>query len=165
MSQPYIGEVRIVAFTFAPQGWAFCDGSTQSISQNEALYTLLGTTYGGDGQQTFNLPNLLGRVPIHMGGGYVQGALAGTEQVGVIAQQLPVHNHLLAATTAGASSTSPGGNLLATSGVDAYVPPTNVQPMSSNSTATGGYTKHENMMPFLCINYIISLYGVYPSQN
>jgi microcystin-dependent protein len=170
MATPYIGEIRLVGFNFAPVNWAFCDGTLQAISQNEALYTLLGTTYGGDGTSTFALPDLRGRVPIHQGtyqaNSYIIGQRAGTETVTLTTNQIAAHNHPLQASTTVATSPNPTNNLqAATQSVNAYVTPTAVTPMSSVSTASGGSQPHENMQPYLVVNFIIALFGVFPSQG
>lgn len=172
MAQPYVGEIRMFAGNFAPAGWAFCEGQTLPISENEVLFQLIGTTYGGDGEQTFNLPNLASRVPIHMGTGpdgttYEMGEMAGVESVTLTPQQIPSHNHALVATTAIATQSSPSGNLLAqSSAMDLYiedVPNVALSPQSIGPA--GGSQPHENMQPFLCINFIISLFGIFPSQT
>lgn len=160
----------MAGFNFPPVGWASCDGAIQAISQNEVLFTLIGTTYGGDGVQTFALPDLQGRVPIHQGtyqsNTYVIGQKAGTETVTVLTSQIPAHNHTLQASTATANSNNPTGNLqAATQSVNAYVTPTTITQMSSVSTATGGSQPHENMQPYLVVNFIIALFGIFPSQN
>jgi microcystin-dependent protein len=170
MSQPYIGEVRMGGWTFAPVNWSFCDGSTIAIDQNEALFNLIGTTYGGNGTTTFVLPNLLGRVPVHMGKStsgstYIIGQLSGTETVTLQTTQIPAHSHPLAATSGAASNNpSPAGQTFAASTPDLYITPTAVTPMSAASTGAGGSLPHENIMPFQCITYIIALYGIYPTQ-
>jgi len=167
MSQPYVGEIRIVGFNFAPQGWAFCDGAQLAISQNDVLFNLIGTTYGGDGVQTFNLPDLQGRVPIHMGSGFVQGQFSGTETATLSTNELPSHSHILEASSAGATANTPAGNVFATASIDAYIPPTTVVATTSVTTAdpSSGGGPHENMMPFLGLNFIISMFGIYPSQT
>src|SRR5258708_5326724 len=134
MSQPYVGEIRMVGFNFAPIGWAFCDGAAQSIDQNNALYNLIGTTYGGDGQTTFDLPNLLGRVPIHMSPNYQIGQISGVENVTVLTNQLPSHSHVLEASGASATSDSPAGAVLATTTNNVYNPPATVVASSSVTT-------------------------------
>jgi microcystin-dependent protein len=174
MAQPYIGEIRMFAGNFAPNGWMFCDGQTLAISENDALFTLIGTTYGGDGQETFNLPNLQSRIPIHMGTGpdgitYSLAEAAGTEQETLTIQQIPSHTHTMLGSKSNANSSNPAGNVVAT------VPTFGVRPygtdapkitMDANSvTPVGGSQPHENCQPFLCINYIISLFGVYPTQT
>ncbi|MEO7717701.1 MAG: tail fiber protein [Capsulimonas sp.] len=165
MSEPYIGEIRMVGFSFAPNGWALCNGSTLAISQNDALFNLIGTTYGGDGVQTFNLPNLLGRTPIHFSSNIPLGAIAGSETVTLISAQLPPHSHPLRAMNGPASTTTATGVLLASASVNVYTPPTSVVATTTVTTATGGGQPHDNMAPYLCVNFAISLFGVYPSQN
>lgn len=172
MATPYIGEIRMFAGSFAPQGWALCWGQTMPISENDALFTLIGTTYGGDGQTTFNLPDLRSRVPVHMGyqGGitYTIGQTGGLETVTLTAQQLPAHQHAPLANATG-NSLTPGGNVWASSPAVQFVEPLPANlnanmPADSISTAGGGQP-HENRIPFLAINFIISLYGIYPTQS
>jgi microcystin-dependent protein len=173
MSSPYIGEIRLFGGNFAPQGWSFCNGQLIAISQNETLFNLIGTTFGGDGVQTFGLPDLQGRVPIHMGtdtfGNYVLGDKAGAETVTLTTSQIPVHSHVPRAATI-ADSVSPSGKIWSTD-PSATVAPYNTAPtanMSMNANAigsTGGSQAHDNMQPFLAISYIISLFGIYPSQT
>jgi microcystin-dependent protein len=161
------------AGNFAPNGWMFCEGQTLPISENDALFTLIGTTYGGDGQETFNLPNLASRVPIHMGTGpdgvnYQLAEAAGTESVTLTVQQIPSHSHPFTASTANGTATNPGGSVLAASvsSVQPLIVGTGSDPMSGNSvTPQGGSQPHENCQPFLCINFIISLFGVFPTQT
>jgi microcystin-dependent protein len=157
---------------FAPNGWMFCEGQQLAISENEVLFQLIGTTYGGDGQTTFNLPNLASRAPIHMGTGpdgttYQIGEMAGTEQETLTVQQIPIHSHALLASTSPGNLNAPGGNLIAESAaVKVYIEDTPSVNMNFNSvTPTGGSQPHENCQPFLCINFIISLFGVFPSQT
>jgi microcystin-dependent protein len=176
MSQGFVGEIRMFAGNFAPAGWAFCDGQPQAISENEALFQLIGTTYGGDGQSTFNLPDLRGRVPIHQGTGstgtsYQLGEMAGTEQVTLTLQQIPSHNHLVNATNA-TPSVTPSNAIPATAtstqqGVMAYGPQTGAALAFAAATIqpAGGSQPHENIQPILAINFIISLFGIFPSQN
>jgi microcystin-dependent protein len=170
MSQPYIGEIRMFAGNFAPTGWALCNGQILSISENETLYNLIGTTYGGDGQNTFAVPNLCGRIPIHMGTGpglstYVIGQAAGTEQVTLLTTQIPSHTHTLNASTGGTLSSDPTNN--APNGLaKLYSKTLTSVGMAPNMIApTGGSQPHNNMMPYLTVTFIISLYGVFPSQN
>ena len=173
MAQPYVGEIRMFAGNFAPAGWMFCDGTTLPISENETLFQLIGTTYGEDGQSTFNLPDLRGRVPVHQGTDpgtgttFQMGEMAGVETVTLTTQQMPQHNHALMATTNPGTQLNPGGNLLSNSqGPLPYIqenPDGNlnaqaIQPM-------GGSQPHENMQPFLVVSFIISLYGLFPSQT
>ena len=169
---PYVGEIRMFAGNFAPNGWMFCEGATLPIAENEVLFQLIGTTYGGDGQETFNLPNLASRVPIHMGTSpsgttYQLGEMAGTEQETLTTQQIPNHTHPYTASTAPASSNDPSGNVLGQSGQRAiYTEDTTTTALAPTSIApAGGSQPHENTQPFLCINFIISLFGVFPSQT
>jgi microcystin-dependent protein len=167
MSQPYVGEIRLVGFNFAPAGWAFCDGSLLAISQNDVLFNLVGTTYGGDGQNTFALPDLRGRSPVHIGGSlsYQIGQNGGVENVTVTGQQVPVHNHPFTVQGGSGGLLTPAGNFLAGSALGQYAP-TPGDGVSGNvlSANTGGQP-HDNLMPYLALNFVISLYGVYPSQN
>ena len=161
------------AGNFPPVGWAFCEGQTLPISENDALFTLIGTTYGGDGQETFNLPNLQSRVPMHMGNGpdgvnYPLAQMAGTESVTLTTQQIPIHTHPLTASTGDGTSPNPQGNVLAQTpaGITPYfedAPSANMSP--SAITPVGGSQPHENCQPFLCINFIISLFGIFPTQT
>ncbi len=171
MSEPYVGEIRMVGFNFAPVNWAFCNGQLVPISENETLFNLIGTTYGGDGQSTFALPNLQSRVPIHMGtssagGTYVIGQMAGEEQVTLNANQIPSHSHVPQANSGAGTQTSPGGNVWAASGALPYSNNPPNAPMAPQAVQnTGGSQPHGNIQPYLAINFIISLYGIYPSQN
>ena len=172
MGQPYVGEIRMFAGSFAPAGWAFCAGQLLPISENETLYNLIGTTYGGDGQATFQLPDLQGRVPVHMGtltGGatYVIGQKAGEEQVTLRINQIPAHNHAALANTS-ANGTSPSGTVWAGNpDLAQFAAPTvfNGQMNASAIQSTGGSQPHDNMVPFLAVSFIISLFGVYPSPT
>jgi microcystin-dependent protein len=173
MADPFVAEIRMFPFNFAPKGWAWCDGQLLPLSQNTALFSLLGTTYGGDGKSTFNLPDLRGRVPIHWGtnpstgSSFLIGERAGVETVTLTTQQIPQHSHALAATTAIGTQVNPGGNLLANSqGPQPYIqedPDNSLGPQAL--AATGGSQPHDNMQPYLGINFIISLFGVFPSQT
>jgi len=170
MGQPFVGEIRMGAWNFAPVNWAFCNGAIQAIDQNTALFQLIGTTYGGDGINTFALPDLQGRIPLHQGtdrsgNPYVIGQRSGTESVTVLTNQLPSHNHPLQASTGAPSSTDPTGLTFATASVDTYITPTTVVATSDPTTPTGGSQPHDNMMPFLCVSYVISLFGIFPSQG
>jgi microcystin-dependent protein len=174
MTQPYVGEVRMFGGNFAPAGWALCNGASMSISNNTVLYQLIGTTYGGDGVNTFNLPNLQARLAVGMGQGtglsnYVLGQAAGSETVTITTSQLPSHNHPLRATTTAATLNTPGGNLTGqpASGARMYTS-TNTPLVNLNSascTMTQGNMPHQNMMPFQCVTFIIALYGIFPSQS
>jgi microcystin-dependent protein len=169
MSTPYVGEIRLFAGNFAPIGWMFCQGQTISIAENEVLFQLIGTTYGGDGQTTFSLPDLSGRVPVHQGQGpgtssRTLGELGGTETVTLLASQMPAHTHALHASTAVATGTAPGGALLATTAVASYDPGAAATAMAASAVGpAGGSQPHENMAPTLALSYIISLFGIYPS--
>ena len=169
MSDPYIGEIRMFGGNFAPVGWAFCAGQAIPISENDTLFTLIGTTYGGDGQETFKLPDLQGRIPIHQGNGHIIGEQSGVESVTLTTQQLPVHSHSLVASNDQGTLPDPGNNILArtsTPGVFLYIDDLpDVQLNAQSITPIGGSQPHDNMAPFLCISYIISLYGIFPSQT
>ena len=168
---PYVGEIRMFAGNFAPNGWMFCEGATLPISENEVLFQLIGTTYGGDGEQTFQLPNLASRVPIHMGTGpdgttYQLGEQAGTEQETLTTQQIPNHTHPWLGSTANAGSPDPAGGVPAVAQGDVYCTSLSATNMSPNAIGpAGGSQPHENTQPFLCINFIISLFGIFPSQS
>jgi microcystin-dependent protein len=173
MSQPYIGEIRMFGGNFAPAGWAFCTGQLVPISENDALFNLIGTTYGGDGQENFALPNLQGRIPIHAGQGpgisqnYQLGEMAGVETVTLTTQQIPIHNHALVASTDPANTPNPGNNVLsAPITATPFFQQNPTVAMNPNMLAgQGGNQPHDNMMPFLVVNYIISLFGIYPTQS
>jgi microcystin-dependent protein len=176
MSESYVGEIRLFGFGRTPSGWQACDGSLLSIAENDILFTLLGTTYGGDGETTFAVPDLRGRVPIHYGQGpglgfYALGEQGGTETVTLVPAQLPGHTHMAVVTSAPATAATPGPNLLpgAVSGDSFYVSEpagATAVAMSSQSTSpAGGSQPHENCMPTLTVQYCISLYGLYPSRN
>lgn len=172
MAQPYVGEVRMFAGNFAPDGWAFCAGQLMAISENDVLFTLIGTTYGGDGQSTFRLPDLQGRIPIHFGTGpsgvtRVQGETGGQESVTISPGQLPGHAHSFGVIHgAPGNQVSPSGRVPAMSlNVVPYtVAPPTVPMNASAIVPTGGSQPHDNLQPFLCLNFIISLFGIFPSQ-
>lgn len=174
MAQPFIGEIRMFGGTFAIQGWAFCNGSLLSIAQNQALYNLLGTTYGGDGVNTFALPDLQGRIPVHQGQGaglqnYVIGQKGGLEAVTLIGSQLPVHTHLAIGSASGASAPNPGNNTWGNAGItnESFGPGSsaNASMNAGSTTNAGSNLPHDNLLPFLVISFIIALNGIYPSQN
>lgn len=172
MSEPYVGEIRMFAGNFAPRGWAFCDGQLLAISQNDALFSLLGTVYGGDGRTTFGLPDLRGRVPVHVGSGpglspRSWGEKYGQETVTLTTSQMPTHNHDVLASNAVGSQAAPGGAMLASSPtVRLYRPvPTNADFDAAATSSVGGGQSHNNIMPFLCVNFIIALFGIYPSRQ
>lgn len=170
MSEPFLGEVRVFAGSFAPSGWAFCDGSLVSIAENDALYALIGTTYGGDGVTTFGLPDLRGRSPLHQGQGpgmsnHVIGEHGGLEHVVLTTAELPSHNHQ-PLYTATATSTSPEQSHWAAQASSAFSDATaNAQLAGDALLPAGGNQPHENMPPFLALAYIIALYGIFPSQG
>lgn len=172
MATPYVGEIRLFAGNFAPNGWLFCEGQTLPISENEVLFQLIGTTYGGDGQETFRLPDLQGRLPVHQGqlqGGsnYIIGESAGTEEVTLTIQQIPVHTHAFQASANSADVASPKNAVVATSTTtNAFIVSTPAQPMAPQAIVPiGGSQPHTNIQPYLCINFIISLFGIFPSQT
>lgn len=173
MSQPFIGEIKMFAGNFAPRGYALCDGQLLSISQNNALFALLGTLYGGDGRITFGLPEMRGRIPLHEGPGPGLptrdiGLKAGGETATVSLNQLPVHTHGLSASTAAADETELQGHVLAPTNapVDQYGQDPSIVDMSVSAvTSVGGGNAHNNAMPFLCVNFMIALSGVFPSRN
>ena len=171
MSQPYVGEVRMFAGNFPPVGWLFCDGQILPISENETLFQLIGTTYGGDGQETFAMPNLQSRIPVHQGTAssgttYQIAESAGAESVTLTTNQIPSHTHPFVVSGDSGSQSNPGGAEVA-AGVSVYraAQPPNVPMNAQAITSTGGSQPHDNMQPFLCINFIISLFGIFPSQN
>lgn len=172
MSEPFVGEVRMFAGNFAPRGWAFCDGQLLAVSQNDALFSLLGTIYGGDGRTTFGLPDLRGRIPIHAGSGpglspRRLGAKAGAEKVTLTVNQMPSHNHRMQASQDAGNSALPSGGVPASTGaVRLFSPTFQATPMNSSTlNTTGGSRSHTNLQPFLCINFIIALFGIYPSRH
>jgi microcystin-dependent protein len=172
MSEPFVGEIRMFAGSFAPQGWAFCDGQLLAVSQNDALFSLLGTVYGGDGRTTFGLPDLRGRIPIHAGNGpglspQRLGSRAGTENVTLTVQQLPSHSHTWQATSGAPQNSSPANAALAKPTASIFQGTlANLQTMNSQMIVpTGGSGSHTNLMPFLCVNFIIALFGIYPSRQ
>ena len=169
MGTPYVGEIRMFAGNFAPVGWAFCQGQTLPISENDVLFTLIGTTYGGDGETTFNLPNLASRVPVHMGSSFIIGQTGGVESVTLTTSQIPAHSHVPQCNSNAGSDASPQNNLWAVSGSNLYADNTNGPPSVNMDPgalqSSGGSQPHDNMVPFLCINFILSLFGVFPSQT
>ena len=168
MSQPYVGEIRIFAGNFAPNGWAFCQGQLMAIAENDTLFQLIGTTYGGDGQNTFALPDLQGRFPVHQGPGFTLGQQGGTETVALTTAQLPQHAHPAICSSGGGNSGPPVGKFWSTDPLGntaAYTAASNTQMAAGAIGPTGSSQPHDNMQPFLVINFIISLFGVFPSQN
>lgn len=175
MANPYVGEIRMFGGNFAPAGWAFCDGQLMSIAQNDTLFNLIGTTFGGDGQQTFGLPDLRGRLPVHQGTdstgqAWTIGQLSGAEEVALTAAEMPAHSHFAMGSSDQASSSDPTGAVLATlsaagtqSAYGTRSPTGALDP--SSVTFAGGSQPHSNLMPYACVSFIISLFGVYPSPN
>lgn len=169
MSQPYVGEIRMFGGNFAPAGWMFCQGQLLPISEYETLFNLIGTTYGGDGQSTFALPNLQGRLPVHQGNGYQLAQTGGVEQVTLSVSQMPSHSHPTLASTATASSNDPTNNVAAAVTVAAVFPYGTDNPLTPLSpgtvTSVGGSLPHSNEQPYLCVSFIISLFGIYPTPT
>ena len=167
MAQPYVGEIRMFAGNFAPAGWMFCEGQLLPISENETLFQLIGTTYGGDGQSTFGLPDLRGRVPIHQGNGFILAETGGAEEITLTVNQIAAHSHPLLGSGGTATDTNPPNNLLATlTSVDAYVnavPTVTLAPQAISGV--GGSQPHTNFQPYLCVDFIISLFGIFPSPT
>lgn len=167
MAQPYVGEIRMFAGNFAPAGWMFCEGQLLPISENETLFNLIGTTYGGDGQSTFALPDLRGRIPIHQGNGFILAETGGVEEVTLTTAQIPIHTHPELATQSAGSSSNPGGGVLSKPTPNIY------NSIASNQVAmsplailgTGGSQPHTNFQPYLCIDFIISLFGIFPPPS
>ena len=173
MAQPYVGEIRMFAGNFAPAGWMFCEGQLLPISENETLFNLIGTTYGGDGQSTFALPDLRSRLPMHMGQGpgitqnYIIAETGGVETVTLTTQQLPVHNHAFEATLNAAAGTDPTNQVIAqTSQIHMFTQDVTNRQMNASALApVGGSQPHDNLQPYLCISFIISLFGIFPSPT
>ena len=166
MAQPYVGEIRIFAGNFAPAGWMFCEGQLLPISENETLFNLIGTTYGGDGQTTFGLPDLRGRIPVHQGLNFTLAETGGTEEITLTVQQIPVHSHPLLVSADVPSGNSPANSMPGQSAAKLYRPGS---PTVNLNTAvmgtTGGSQPHSNFQPYLCVNFIISLFGIFPSPT
>ena len=166
MAQPYIGEIRMFAGNFAPAGWMFCEGQLLPISENDALFNLIGTTYGGDGQSTFALPDLRGRLPLHQSGSFVLAQTGGQESVTLTANQLPSHTHQATAANSAPAGSNPTNSVLAKPVASIYNAGTNpVNMAASLISSTGGSQPHDNFQPYLCVNFIMSLFGIYPSQT
>jgi microcystin-dependent protein len=170
VAQPYVGEIRMFAGNFAPAGWMFCEGQLLPISENETLFQLIGTTYGGDGQSTFGLPDLRGRIPIHEGNGFVLAQNGGAEEITLTVQQVPAHSHTFLATNDAAATTAPGGSVTLARAAAATITPYGSDNPSGNTSpqvigSAGGSQPHTNFQPYLCVNFIISLFGIFPSQT
>jgi microcystin-dependent protein len=169
VAQPYVGEIRMFAGNFAPAGWMFCEGQLLPISENETLFQLIGTTYGGDGESTFALPDLRGRIPIHQGNGFILAETGGAEEITLTVPQIPAHSHALLGTANNASATAPADNVpaaISIFGVRAYgsdAPKTNL--LASAVGPVGGSQPHTNFQPYLCVDFIISLFGIFPSPT
>ena len=167
MAQPYVGEIRMFGGNFAPAGWMFCEGQLLPISEYETLFNLIGTTYGGDGQSTFALPDLRGRLPIHFGNGFILAETGGAEEITLTVNQIPAHTHALLGTASIVNDASPANNVTGqTNTFDLYQSTPGGQPMASQSiNAVGGSQPHSNFQPYLCVDFIISLFGIFPSQT
>jgi microcystin-dependent protein len=166
MAQPYVGEIRMFGGNFAPAGWMFCEGQLLPISENETLFNLIGTTYGGDGQSTFALPDLRGRLPLHWGNGFILAETGGAEEITLTVSQIPVHTHTMLASTDPASTANVQGNVLANpaSATPYSINNPNIQLNAQSITPVGGSQPHTNFQPYLCIDFIISLFGIFPTQ-
>ena len=165
MSEPFLGEVKIISWNFPPKGWAFCNGTLLPINQNQALFSILGTTYGGDGRVNFGLPNLQGRTPVHVGSGIALGEFGGETTHTLNISEIPAHTHVPVGSAATGTLPSASGNLWGGSGANPYSPTTNATMNPASVLATGGNQPHENMSPYLVLNFIIALQGIFPSQN
>lgn len=166
MAQPYVGEIRMFAGNFAPAGWMFCEGQLLPISENETLFQLIGTTYGGDGESTFALPDMRGRIPIHQGNGFILAETGGAEEITLTTSQIPGHTHPLLGSADPANSRSPAGQVFGRTPAEAYASEFTAQPLSPQAVApVGGSQPHTNFQPYLCVDYIISLFGIFPSPT
>jgi microcystin-dependent protein len=168
MAQPYVGEIRMFAGNFAPAGWAFCEGQLLPISENETLFQLIGTTYGGDGQETFGLPDLQGRIPIHQGNGFILAENGGVEEVTLTTNTIAAHSHAMLGDDAQGSVPDPSANVVLAGSPNfrLYVQDNANQPMAPTSVGpVGGSQPHTNFQPYLCIDFIISLFGIFPSPT
>ena len=165
MGTPFLAELKIVSFNFAPKGWASCNGQLLPINQNQALFSLLGTTYGGDGRTNFGLPDLRGRTPIHVGQGFLQGQNGGEFNHTLIQSEMPTHNHIVNATNAAGTDPNPTANFFANSNVQPYRSDFNGTLSPEAVTDVGGSQPHNNMSPYLVVNIVIALQGIFPSRN
>jgi microcystin-dependent protein len=167
MAQPYVGEIRMFAGNFAPAGWMFCEGQLLPIAENETLFQLIGTTYGGDGESTFGLPDLRGRLPIHQGNGFILAETGGAEEITLTTTQIPAHNHAFLAATAVGTNPNAGGNVTSSAGnINLYRAAAANTAMAAQIIGTvGGSQPHTNFQPYLCVDFIISLFGIFPSPT
>jgi microcystin-dependent protein len=166
MAQPYVGEIRMFGGNFAPAGWMFCEGQLLPISENETLFQLIGTTYGGDGESTFALPDLRGRLPMHQGNGFILAETGGAEEITLTVSQIAAHSHPFLASSNQANTTSPTAAVLAKTGGSIYNAGTNPVSMAPQAVGpVGGSQPHSNFQPYLCVDFIISLFGIFPSPT
>lgn len=167
MAQPYVGEIRMFAGNFAPAGWMFCEGQLLPVSENETLFQLIGTTYGGDGEATFALPDLRGRLPMHQGNGFILAETGGAEEVTLTVNQIPAHTHPFLASSDQANTLNAGGNVVATplTATPFITIPPNVSLAPQSIGPVGGSQPHTNFQPYLCVDFIISLFGIFPSPT
>ncbi len=165
MGEPYLGEIKVISWNFPPRGWAFCNGQLLPINQNQALFSILGTTYGGDGRVTFALPDLRGRAPVHTGDGIQLGERAGEIAHTLNISELPAHNHVPAADQNAPTVNTPGGDLWAARSANGYATATNAAMNPASVLPAGGSQPHDNMPPYLVVNFIIALTGIFPSQT
>jgi microcystin-dependent protein len=165
MAQPYVGEIRMFAGNFAPAGWMFCEGQLLPISENETLFQLIGTTYGGDGESTFALPDLRGRIPVHQGSGFILAETGGSEEITLTVAQIPSHSHPFLASKTLATNETPAANVLGQTEIAYFGDESPFVAMAACITSTGGSQPHSNFQPYLCVDFIISLFGIFPSPT
>jgi microcystin-dependent protein len=166
MAQPYVGEIRMFAGNFAPAGWMFCEGQLLPISENETLFQLIGTTYGGDGQSTFALPDLRGRIPVHQGNNFILAETGGAEEITLTVNQIAAHSHPMLASNGGATAKAPTGAVFGVAQGDVYTSSFTALAMNAQGiSSTGGSQPHTNLQPYLCVAFIISLFGIFPSPT
>ena len=165
MSEPFLGEIKIISWNFPPKGWSFCNGQLLPINQNQALFSLLGTTYGGNGQTTFALPNLQGGTPVHVGNGFTLGQAGGEQSHTLLLSELPQHTHPAIASSNAADQGAPIGNFWANGSQSAYTPNPTQQMSPTAVGSVGGAQPHPNMSPYLTLNFVIALQGIFPSRN
>jgi len=167
MAQPYVGEIRMFAGNFAPAGWMFCEGQLLPISENETLFQLIGTTYGGDGESTFALPDLRGRIPLHQGNGFVLAETGGAEEITLTVSQIAAHSHPMLASSGPGTANTPQSNVTGEQvTINLYIQDSATSPLAAQSVSpTGGSQPHTNFQPYLCVDFIISLFGIFPSPT